>query len=87
MLSSSHSVFEAFGKVLKVDLAPSNVASKHRGWGFINYANHKSSQDAIASMNLFDLGGQFLRVRGVSMTDTLGEVTILSLSLLVWSRH
>ena len=60
------SVFEAFGKVTKVDLAPSNVGGKHRGWGFINYASHKSSQDAITSMNLFDLGGQFLRVRGVS---------------------
>ena len=61
----THSVFEAFGKIKKVDLAPSNVASKHRGWGFINYESHKSAQDAIASMNLFDLGGQFLRVRGV----------------------
>ena len=60
------SVFEAFGKVTKVDLAPSNAAGKHRGWGFVNYASQKSSQDAITSMNLFDLGGQFLRVRGVS---------------------
>ncbi|CAI8010135.1 Poly(U)-binding-splicing factor PUF60, partial [Geodia barretti] len=58
------SVFEAFGKVTKVDLAPSNAAGKHRGWGFVNYASQKSSQDAITSMNLFDLGGQFLRVRG-----------------------
>jgi poly(U)-binding-splicing factor PUF60 len=58
------SVFEAFGKITKVDLAPNNVAGKHRGWGYINYASHKSAQDAIASMNLFDLGGQFLRVRG-----------------------
>lgn len=58
------SVFEAFGKITKVDLAPSNVADKHRGWGFVNYAAHKSAKDAIASMNLFDLGGQFLRVRG-----------------------
>uniref|UniRef100_A0A1X7SG05 RRM domain-containing protein n=1 Tax=Amphimedon queenslandica TaxID=400682 RepID=A0A1X7SG05_AMPQE len=35
---------------------------KHRGWGFIDYENHKSAADAISSMNLFDLGGQFLRV-------------------------
>ena len=62
------SVFEAFGKVTKVDLAPGNMASKHRGWGFINYASHKSAQDAITSMNLFDLGGQFLRIRGVSVS-------------------
>lgn len=56
------SVFEAFGKVKKVDLAPDNVPGKHRGWGYIQYDNHKSAADAIASMNLFDLGGQFLRV-------------------------
>ena len=60
------SVFEAFGKIKKVELAPDNVPSKHRGWGYIEYDNHKSSADAIASMNLFDLGGQFLRVGRVS---------------------
>jgi len=60
------SVFEAFGKIKKVDLAPDNSPGKHRGWGYIEYDNHKSSADAIASMNLFDLGGQFLRVGRVS---------------------
>lgn len=60
------SVFEAFGTIKKVELAPDNTPNKHRGWGFIDYDNHKSSQDAIASMNLFDLGGQFLRVGRVS---------------------
>jgi len=59
-------VFEAFGAVKKVELAPDTAPGKHRGWGFIDYDNHKSSQDAIASMNLFDLGGQFLRVGRVS---------------------
>ena len=59
-------MFEAFGKVKKVDLAPDNVPGKHRGWGYIQYDNHKSAADAIASMNLFDLGGQFLRVGRVS---------------------
>ena len=63
---SSCSVFEAFGKIKKVELAPDNVPGKHRGWGYIEYDNHKSSADAIASMNLFDLGGQFLRVGRVS---------------------
>lgn len=56
------SVFEAFGKILSVELAPDNKPGKHRGWGFINYESHQASADAIASMNLFDLGGQFLRV-------------------------
>ena len=64
------SVFEAFGKIAKIDLAPGNVPGKHRGWGYIDYASHKSAQDAIASMNLFDLGGQFLRIRGVRCAAT-----------------
>ncbi|KAK2161073.1 hypothetical protein NP493_1607g00063 [Ridgeia piscesae] len=33
-----------------------------RGYGFIEYETGQASQDAVASMNLFDLGGQFLRV-------------------------
>ena len=49
-----------------MELAPDNVPSKHRGWGYVDYENHKSATDAIASMNLFDLGGQFLRVGRVS---------------------
>ena len=60
-------MFEAFGTIKKVELAPDNTPDKHRGWGFIDYDNHKSAQDAIASMNLFDLGGQFLRVGRVSL--------------------
>jgi len=58
----SSSVFEAFGKIVSVELAPDSKPGKHRGWGFINYESHQASADAIASMNLFDLGGQFLRV-------------------------
>lgn len=61
------SVFEAFGKIISVELAPDTTADKHRGWGFVNYDSLKSAQDAINSMNLFDLGGQFLRVGRVSL--------------------
>uniref|UniRef100_A0A1X7T7F5 Protein kinase domain-containing protein n=1 Tax=Amphimedon queenslandica TaxID=400682 RepID=A0A1X7T7F5_AMPQE len=53
---------DAFGKIKKVELAPDTAPGKHRGWGFIDYENHKSAADGISSMNLFDLGGQFLRV-------------------------
>ena len=58
----AHSVFGAFGKIKKIELAPDNNPARHRGWGYIDYENTKSAADAIASMNLFDLGGQFLRV-------------------------
>ena len=33
-----------------------------RGYGFIEFENQQSGLDAVASMNLFDLGGQYLRV-------------------------
>ena len=38
-----------------------------RGYGFIEYELPNSATDAISSMNLFDLGGQFLRVGAVSI--------------------
>ena len=59
-------MFEAFGKIKKIELAPDSTPGSHRGWGYIDYEAHKSAADAIASMNLFDLGGKFLRVGRVS---------------------
>ena len=59
-------MFEAFGKIKKIELAPDSAPGSHRGWGYIDYEAHKSAADAIASMNLFDLGGKFLRVGRVS---------------------
>ncbi len=56
------SVFEAFGKIRSCKLAPGAAPGKHRGYGFIEYENAQSAIESIASMNLFDLGGQYLRV-------------------------
>nr|XP_006817842.1 PREDICTED: poly(U)-binding-splicing factor PUF60-like [Saccoglossus kowalevskii] len=56
------SVFEAFGKIKMCMLSTDSIPSKHKGYGFIEYERNQSAQDAIASMNLFDLGGQYLRV-------------------------
>ncbi|XP_047738023.1 poly(U)-binding-splicing factor half pint isoform X3 [Hyalella azteca] len=56
------SVFEAFGKIRMCVLTPSPTPGKHKGYGFIEYETPQSAQEAIASMNLFDLGGQYLRV-------------------------
>ena len=55
-------MFEAFGKVVSCTLVPDAEPTKHKGYGFIEYENQQSASDAIASMNLFDLGGQYLRV-------------------------
>jgi len=37
-----------------------------RGYGFIEYETAQAANDAVASMNLFNLGGQYLRVGRVS---------------------
>lgn len=61
--SDVRSVFEAFGKINSCQLAPCPVSTgKHRGYGFIEFDSQQAAQDAISSMNLFDLGGQYLRV-------------------------
>ncbi|TGZ59730.1 hypothetical protein CRM22_008914 [Opisthorchis felineus] len=56
-------VFEAFGKITscKLHVDPTK-AQKHRGFGYIEYESEQAANDAVASMNMFDLGGQFLRV-------------------------
>lgn len=56
------SVFEAFGPITYCKLAYGASAHKHKGYGFIEYATLAAALEAIASMNLFDLGGQYLRV-------------------------
>ncbi|XP_017063514.2 poly(U)-binding-splicing factor half pint isoform X1 [Drosophila eugracilis] len=61
------SVFEAFGPILYCKLAQGTSLHTHKGYGFIEYANKQAMDEAIASMNLFDLGGQLLRV-GRSIT-------------------
>lgn len=56
------SVFEAFGKTKSCVLAREPTTGRHKGYGFIEYERPQSVVDAVASMNLFDLGGQYLRV-------------------------
>jgi len=65
------SVFEAFGKIKNCELAPDpNKQGKHRGYGFIEYETNQAAADAVTSMNLFDLGGQYLRVgRAITPPD------------------
>lgn len=49
------------------------MPNKHKGYGFVEYENQQSANDAIASMNLFDLGGQYLRV-GRAITPPSGSL-------------
>ena len=34
----------------------------YRGYAFVEYDNPRSANEAVVNMNLFDLGGQYLRV-------------------------
>ncbi|EGT38493.1 hypothetical protein CAEBREN_09163 [Caenorhabditis brenneri] len=55
-------VFEAFGQIIKCQLARTPTGRGHRGFGYIEFNNVTSQNEAIAGMNMFDLGGQYLRV-------------------------
>lgn len=67
------SVFEAFGKILSCQLVgDGGKPEKHKGYGFIEYDSSQAASDATSSMNLFDLGGQYLRVgRAITPPDVL----------------
>lgn len=43
-------------------LAAGSSPASHKGYGFIEYSTNQAALESIASMNLFDLGGQLLRV-------------------------
>jgi len=65
------SVFEAFGPIASCELAMKSVPNRHKGYCFIEYNTSQATTDAISSMNLFDLGGQYLRVgRSITPPDT-----------------
>uniref|UniRef100_A0A3Q3LMJ8 Poly(U) binding splicing factor 60 n=1 Tax=Mastacembelus armatus TaxID=205130 RepID=A0A3Q3LMJ8_9TELE len=68
------SVFEAFGRIKSCTLARDPTTGRHRGFGFIEYEKPQSAVDAVSSMNLFDLGGQYLRV-GKAVTPPMPLLT------------
>lgn len=77
------SVFEAFGPILYCKLAQGTVVHTHKGYGFIEYQSTQSALEAIASMNLFDLGGQLLRVgRAITPPNALQGPAINTASTL-----
>ena len=68
------SVFEAFGPITSCELAMTSVPNRHKGYCFIEYATTQGATDSISSMNLFDLGGQYLRVgRSITPPDTKNQ--------------
>ena len=68
------SVFEAFGAIKNCEIAMTSIPGRHKGYCFIEYDTAQATNDAIASMNLFDLGGQYLRVgRSNTPPDTKNQ--------------
>merc|ERR1740128_994648 len=55
-------------------LARDPNTGRHKSYGFIEYEKPQSALDAVSSMNLFDLGGQYLRV-GKAVTPPMPLLT------------
>lgn len=74
------SVFEAFGSIVFCKLAAGTTSvHSHKGYGFIEYSTNQAALEAIASMNLFDLGGQLLRVgRAITPPNALVSPSVNS---------
>lgn len=80
--SDIQSVFEAFGKIrtCKLSQDPSKPG-KHLGFGFLEYETSNGAVDAISSMNLFDLGGQFLRVGAACTPPDVSDAPLVPSSM------
>lgn len=77
------SVFSAFGNITSCLLAPDTSTGKHKGYGSIEYDTVQSAKDAISSMNLFELGGQNLRVgRGIGPAPKYSAANSLTASII-----
>ena len=59
-------IFEPFGSIRSCQLIINPETGKHRGYGFIEFADEKSAADAIKEMDNFELVGRKLKVRYAS---------------------
>eukprot|EP00455_Lapot_gusevi_P055724 TRINITY_DN9100_c0_g1_i5.p1 TRINITY_DN9100_c0_g1~~TRINITY_DN9100_c0_g1_i5.p1 ORF type:complete len:413 (-),score=101.36 TRINITY_DN9100_c0_g1_i5:29-1267(-) len=75
------SVFEAFGTIVSCTLMPNPDTGKHKGFGFIEYADEKSAEDAIANMNGFELCGRQLRVGRSHTSDSVMPSDVIAMSI------
>ncbi len=44
-------VFQAFGTVVQVSMIPNPTTGKHKGYGFIEFAQHEAAAQAIQVLN------------------------------------
>ncbi|KAJ2821111.1 hypothetical protein GGI24_004305, partial [Coemansia furcata] len=66
-------IFAPFGEVKACVLSADVTTRKHRGWGFIEFAESTPAEQAAMAMNGFSLGNLTLRVRKCVVGGPLGE--------------
>ncbi|KAJ1908971.1 hypothetical protein IWQ60_011430 [Tieghemiomyces parasiticus] len=86
--SSLRAVFEPFGTLDGLVLIPDVLRRRHKGYGYLQYADSASADMALAAMNGFDLAGLPLRLRksaigaalpeGMALIERLGDLKVPS---------
>ena len=69
-------VFEPFGKIVSCSLVPNPDTGKHRGYGFIEFDNPHSAEEAIARMNGYNFCGRPLRVGPAAPMNAPGSQSL-----------
>ncbi|CBY18091.1 unnamed protein product [Oikopleura dioica] len=69
-------VFEAFGRVVSCSLVRDvSEPETHCGYGYIEFENPESMDEAVKAMDQYDLGGKMLRVCACVVPPSLQNIT------------
>lgn len=69
-------VFEAFGRVVSCSLVRDvSDPETHCGYGYIEFENPESMEEAVKAMDQYDLGGKMLRVCACVVPPSLQNIT------------
>jgi len=55
-------IVEPFGPVLRVEIIKDRTTGLSRGYAFVTYANIEDGQEAVKSLDGFELAGKIMRV-------------------------
>lgn len=66
------SLFEAYGAVDRVNVVTDRDSGQPRGFAFVEMANDNEAQNAIASLNGYDLSGRTLNVNEARAKEDRG---------------
>jgi len=66
-------IFAPFGEIVNMDMSKDEISRTNKGYAFIEYKTVKEANDALQSMNLFELCGKQLRIgKAISPPFVLG---------------